>query len=679
MNKYKKLVLSLTISLLSFAGVWALAIPQFKTYREFSNYWAQPQFSASAILSNKQVSGPDKPGLLEGFIESFDKLPKGTIPQAENFIRSKFGANWSSAKLKEKLFAEKGIATTIAQTRKLLAQEKASFQKLSAEFTKETNKFTKETNKLRKELDSYKGKYGEYETIEEDYERLYGTLHGLENLVETLEEKQEILKEKIAELRKQGATPTQLAPLQKQLDDANAEIKDREKIIANHAAEIKKLEARITELEKLVSPGQAWKALSEKYDALIQEMKNYNATIPEKVKLSNGKVVDLKDDTEIIGLTVSEELNKVIDELKDTIPKLEKSEQLMTGEAKALADEWTAIEKRWTDPKETAEKAQATLDQAQKAKEIDAEIDKVKNKIQQFHARQEDAENRKIIVQINAIDKEFEDFYGGYLEDKIIGTEIKNLIGHPDIIRNFNEKGELQKASDRLKEYIKAANEKQKKLSAELLLIKTEIDDLSDATQKNDREVAFNKIEKEQYKTLAEEIRHLKAEIDNQIGQIPVTPPNGGGGGGGGKPEEVTDVAVDLNNYTLTFKIGDIEFKSDATDIDDKEFIKNIVDPKITEAALTTAGEELAKQAKTPQELRTIANDLLRAELDKATTDEQRNKIRMLVKPILVTYRNAAVPPDKDPVKDKDFWTNNSEYKDILKGYYGSNIPADLQ
>lgn len=158
------------------------------------------------------------------------------------------------------------------------------------------------------------------------------------------------------------------------------------------------------------------------------------------------------------------------------------------------------------------------------------------------------------------------------------------------------------------------------------------------------------------------------------------------------KKPEISDVAVDLENYIISFKIGDVEFKSDANNVDDIQSINNIVDPSITEAGLTTAGEELAKKATVPVELRTMANDVLRAEFDKAITAdqqattpeekakaaEQQNKIRILIKPILAAYKNTPTPKGKDD-KDLTPYKEALVYKDLLDAYYGTNIPADLQ
>lgn len=146
------------------------------------------------------------------------------------------------------------------------------------------------------------------------------------------------------------------------------------------------------------------------------------------------------------------------------------------------------------------------------------------------------------------------------------------------------------------------------------------------------------------------------------------------------KKLEISNVKVDLIKYIISFEIGDIRFKSDANDVYDLQFINNIVDQSITAEMLTMVGEELVKKAIQFNDLIGMAGDILRAEYDKATTadsinlSEQLNRIRALVKPILIAYKDTPVPSGKAA----NYYTISSVYPYLLEGFYGSDIPKDL-
>jgi len=780
MNKYKKLILSLTTALLSSAGVWAMGqkpIPQIKTFREFGQF--VNQHSPSDFLANKDMFGANKEGLLEVLLNSYNNLPAGTKNLAENLLQSKF--KLSAKQLADKLAALdiiKEIPVNIAQAQAIIRREKSAFQNLS-------NNFTAKIDKLKSKITAFRGNIDDLEVIREDYDESDFELLDLQNLVGNLTNERDNLKRTIEYLKSKGVPTDQLNSLKAQLDDANAEIvkyKAAEtKFIDDRAqlnAKIVALEAKITSLP----PKTQAKILSAEYTDLAKKLEDFvndelpNIVIPNAAKIQSMKDEDAATDAldELVGnkqliADAKSELTDIIahfqnkfDDLKlgNATPEAQKfatAKSLTDAPSKKINDKLDDINSAIP----LIEKRLAAIAKAKGGKEVDdliARYEEFGDKLKKF-----DAENGQITIFTNPNTTIESLLYNSKPQDVI--KSIKNteeLTGADKKIKNYRDAAleflaniEKEVASlnaeplpakidptdeDAIAAVKEAATENVTAVRVFLndiitLLINAitkqiedlqpnpkspeeqlveEIDiwigtvkalkgklttDLKEGKDVNLEGLTNDLIKKElaasdkilkQYSPYLAQFQALEAKakafpaaeaklntdplvntlkelVQKADANVKAAEAKIAGGTPPPADDKVSDVVVDMSNYSLRFKIGSVEFKAEAgNDLDNEEFLDQLKNINVTDKALTEAGKEIAKKVK-QAELVGIWGSIIDGVYEKATTLDEKDKIKAFIKPLFAVYKFAATGNDKAGAYKSGLDVYELENSDIKK------------
>lgn len=649
MNKFKKLILSLTITLLSYAGVEAMAkLPQFKTYREYSKFVSQ--YPTSDFLINKDVFGKGNPGLLQVLLNEYDKLPGGSKSLAENLFQAKFKlAGWQ---LRAKLASIRPASQIMAdaETRiQNLTKENADLQAQIRSLSTETNDLTNNVNRTSP------GNIAQLNKLEEQLEftqKLAARIN--DRALDLLNDKSRLQKD-IDDLRASGAaSAAQIQKMQNQLNIADAALANATQKKANYQNTIKTLNEKVESLTAGLPGGKEAQPIFDALDAIIKDCTIYYTNQVANKIVINSIDID-KPETGINALSDINTLENIAKDAEALSKSMKDKVNNYIKEVNAEKDKWNKL----NIPNESP----LTKELDNKDNSINQILNKIDDKVKALNNVKNLADAR--ITEVKEANAK--------AEAELIG-EIQNWGQQPQVslqalevvIDNAKIAGTKFDSFDEatLKAYIDHAKEN----------VKNADDHIGEYANFANKASAYPKAQAElsTLQNRIDKLNELKVLLNDNISKADAKIKQAGAPG----PAEagVSGVVVDLNNSVISFKIGDVSFKSDANDINRIKFIKNIVKPSITEATLTKAGEEIAKQAKNTAELTAIAGDVLRAEYDKATTEEQKKRIRLLMKPILLAYKNTPVPAGKP----EDFYTRISAYKDILKGIYGDNIPNDL-
>jgi len=263
MNQYKKLILSLTISLLSFTEAWSMtrSIPQIKTYREFGIF--VNQYTAADFLSNKPVFGPTKPGLLKILLDSYNSIPVGARDLAENLFRSKFKMN--STQLSQKL--EQLIGTTVPVSVK-------QAQEIIHQLTEEAQK---DSNKLKQDKANLENQVKELEAGIAQLADNIQKANVMPQNIAKLKTKNTVLKQRANDLdqlnndliNNRNALEEQLATLQAQLQTPGASTSADQKRIADLEENLNETDIKIAEYQ---SKKQFYKKKIQELEKQIEQL-----------------------------------------------------------------------------------------------------------------------------------------------------------------------------------------------------------------------------------------------------------------------------------------------------------------------------------------------------------------------------------------------------------------------
>lgn len=599
MNKFKKLILSLTITLLSSAGVEAMAkpIPQFKTFREFSTF--VNKYSASDFLSNKKVFGDDKQGLLQFIYAAYEKLPDKSL--AERLFQSKFKlTGWQIKDRVTAMISGGAIPQTLANAQDVihnLSKEKSDLQdqiaSLSAAVKDLRAGIAKTPATDTAGLQTLQAKLISAERKADD----------LNKIVEALRKDKTLLEKDISDLQAAGASAGQIKTLQDKLNETNTLLAAANKNNTDYQNQIKELRKLIKRMMKELPGSDVVKELKK----LINNITNYYNSQVEKVNSIvlpdhfEVKSIDLVDLAKINTLNDIDTLQEILNVAEPIGNEFHNNYTAFNKDKDDLINKWNSLN---INPKSVlVEIYNKGINIAnEELKKIATKRDQIGALLQSAHERKE----KRLDQEIDAL--------------------AKSLPNEP---KANNELAIAQALKTRTLDQLEIQATKQK-LVHDNQIYKLGINQFTqlEAQAKNHAN-AENKLNN--IKPILDLIKQTIDIEEEVVGHIIID-------GGDHEPEGVSDVAVDLNNYSLSFKIGNVALKAEnAQDAINKTFAERA--EHIADESLIKAGQEVAKKV-TQAELVGIWGSIMDGVYDQAD-DAQKTKIREFIKPIFAAYKYA--------------------------------------
>lgn len=784
-------------------------IPQIRSFGELGQL--VNQYSAGEFLTNRQVFGTNQDGLLEVLLNGYNNLPPRAKILAENLFASKFGHNaaWLNDKLRS-LPGGKSIPVNVAQAQAIIRSitaDNLALSKDKSKLTQQLQELNTKVKSIQDSISSYRGGLQDLTKIQNNYDRTLAYIDLLRNTMEGLNEDKfdleaEItnLKAEIAALKTAGASSATIAPIEqardkalKDLADANDALADGKATLADHIAEINRLEVRIAVLEKAVPKKDQIQILFTEYDTLIKTVQDfYNDEVATKTEITlsdrNKFKLDGSEDLTAFDETL---LTDVIDQLTQII------ENIKTFGA-GFSNQWYGLETRWQ-PLQAAATALQAADKENKDDALKETSNKIDQKSEDLIKIRDDAirqvAHSAIITRLKAIINEYANLDQTKTTLDVFSnpkTTLKQLFDQPNIIDQIPDKQsqikQLETGRDTIKQFAadaksitKSLNEKVAIIKAEyakltdlnpiqinaynaiiqvldgyytenttkwpvrfaelINLIETKIDNipiiiidgpqfdplveeirkflhnLPDLTEMLAKEMtmrakdkkdpavtvdaleldvqesreSFNRAERlikefqglqtratatvnaEATKELdkaagaltdLERIRDQAKENTEEIEQA-IKDKKGGG--------VVSDVHVDMDDYSLSFKIGNVLFEAEAdSDIKNTAFAANMAKDEITENAAQTAGQDVAKKTTEQSQLGgiwgSIINDVYKIA---SNNDNAQKKIRSFIRPIFAAYKFAKAGNNEDNTYKTDLSFYGLKDEDITRNLVG--------
>lgn len=619
MNKFKKLILSLTITLLSYAGVEAMG--KQITYYDFGKF--VNKYTAGQFLSNATVKETGNEGLLQALLSKFDKLPEGSKSLAETLLRSKF--KLTSWQLRAKLASIRPAAQIMAdaETRiQNLTKENADLQAQIRSLSTETNDLTTNVNRTSP------GNIAQLNRLQEQLKNTQDLAARInDRALDLLNDKSRLQKE-IDDLRASGAvSAAQIQKMQNQLNIADDALANATQKKANYQNTIKTLNEKVESLTAGLPGGKEAQPIFDVLDGIIKDCNNYYTNQVANKIVINSIDID-KPETGINALNDITTLENIAKDAEAAAKSMEDKVNNYKEKVNAEKDKWNKLNIPKESPltKELDNKVNS-IDQIRN--KIDAKVKALRNVKDLANARITEVKEANAKAEAELI-KKIKDFANNFPTEegaKILLEEEKNI--------NINEPIDQLKltlhASTLTGETVKQQLEDFRKLEASAATYPNALAEL----HKLDANV--NLLKQVEAKAQAN-VQALQAKIQ------------AGTSAGGGPAAGVSGVEVEIGTHTgkLSFNVTEKDESkhqliSDGSDkksaIQFAKTIANISDPMLEEI-----GKAILNKIKTgnPKETDTKISEVLNFTLDapynkanKATTDENvKNNIQKNIRTI---------------------------------------------